>query len=263
MQLKDRIALVTGGASGLGEACVRRFVQQGARVVLLDLNGATGRALAEEIGSAARFVKADVAVESEVHNAVNEAVRAFGTLHIVVNTAGFTPNERVLGQDGPILLSRFERALAVNLVGTFNVIRLTAGIMANNPPTSGGERGVIINTASISAFDGQVGEAAYAASKAGIVGMTLPIAREFAPIGVRVVTVAPGIFDTPLLEAYSDQLRASIGQQVPFPPRLGRPEEFAHLAQSIIENEMLNGETIRLDGAIRLPYARYDGTNAG
>ena len=254
MELKDKIALVTGGASGLGEACVRRFVAQGARVILLDINGATGRALVEELGAAAHFVKADVAVESDVHNAVNEAVRAFGTLHVAVNTAGFTPDERVLGDDGPMLLSRFERALAVNLVGTFNIIRLSAAIMANNAPTSGGERGVIVNTASIAAFDGQIGQAAYAASKAGIVGMTLPIAREFARIGVRVVTVALGLFDTPLLEAFPESERASIGQQVPFPPRLGRPEEFAHLAQAIIENEMLNGETIRLDGALRTPY---------
>jgi 3-hydroxyacyl-CoA dehydrogenase / 3-hydroxy-2-methylbutyryl-CoA dehydrogenase len=252
MELRNSIALVTGGASGLGEACVRRFVQQGARVAILDLNSATGRALADELGSAAHFIKTDVAVESDVYNAVNEVVRVFGTINITVNCAGIVQAERVLGKEGPMQLSRFERTIQVNLIGTFNVIRLTAAVMEQNAPNASGERGVIINTASVAAFEGQIGQAAYSASKGGIVGMTLPIAREFARFGVRVMTIAPGLFDTPLLEALPDAARQSLGQQVPFPARLGRPAEYAQLAQAIIENEMLNGETIRLDGAIRM-----------
>lgn len=252
MQLQGSIALVSGGASGLGEACVRRFVEQGAKVVILDINAATGKALAEELRDSAYFIKTDVSVESEVFNAINEAVRVFGTLNIAVNCAGFAPAERVLGKEGPIALNRFERVIAVNLVGSFNVIRLAASVMANNEPNVGGERGVIINTASVAAYDGQIGQAAYAASKGGIVSMTLPIAREFARIGVRVVSIAPGIFDTPLLAALPEAARASLGQQVPFPSRLGRPSEYAHLAQAIIENEMINGEVIRLDGALRM-----------
>lgn len=252
MQLANAIALVTGGASGLGEAVVRRFVAHGARVAILDINQATGSALADELGSAAHFIKTDVAVESDVYNAVNEAARHFGTLNIAVNCAGIAPAERVLGKEGPMQLSRFERAIQVNLVGTFNVIRLAASIMAENPPNAGGERGVIISTASVAAYDGQIGQAAYAASKAGIAGMTLPIAREFARFGIRVMAIAPGIFDTPLLQAMPETVRESLGQQVPFPSRLGRPEEYAHLAQAIVENEMLNGEVIRLDGAIRM-----------
>lgn len=254
MELNGSVALVTGGASGLGEACVRRFVAQGARVAVLDINSATGKALADELGEAVHFIKTDVGVESDVYQAVNEAARLFGALHIAVNAAGIGNAERVLGNDGPMPLSRFERVIQVNLIGTFNVIRLAAGIMAINAPTPGGERGVIINTASVAAYEGQVGQAAYAASKAGVAGMTLPIAREFARIGVRVVSIAPGIFDTPLLEALPESARETLGRQVPFPPRLGRPAEYAHLAQAIIENEMLNGEVIRLDGALRMPY---------
>jgi NAD(P)-dependent dehydrogenase (short-subunit alcohol dehydrogenase family) len=252
MELRGKVALVTGGASGLGEACVRRFVAQGARVAILDINSATGSALAEEMGGAARFIKTDVAVESEVYQAVNEAARAFGRLDIAVNCAGFAPAERVLGKDGPMQLSRFERTIQVNLIGSFNVIRLSAAIMANNAPNEAGERGVIINTASVAAYEGQIGQAAYAASKGGIIGMTLPIAREFAKLGIRVMSIAPGIFETPLSSALSEAAQASLSQQVPFPSRLGRPEEYAHLAQAIIENEMLNGETIRLDGALRM-----------
>lgn len=252
MELQGKVALVTGGASGLGEACVRRFVAQGAQVAILDINSATGSALADELGPAARFIKTDVAVESDVYQAVNEVARTFGTLHIAVNCAGFAPAERVLGKDGPMQLSRFERTIQVNLIGTFNVIRLSASIMEKNTPNAAGERGVIINTASVAAFEGQIGQAAYSASKGGIVGMTLPIAREFARFGIRVMTIAPGIFQTPLLAALPEAAQASLGQQVPFPSRLGRPEEYAHLAQTIIENEMLNGETIRLDGALRM-----------
>jgi NAD(P)-dependent dehydrogenase (short-subunit alcohol dehydrogenase family) len=252
MELQRKVALVTGGASGLGEACVRRFVAQGAQVAILDINSATGSALADELGPAARFIKTDVAVESDVYQAVNEVARTFGTLHIAVNCAGFAPAERVLGKDGPMQLSRFERTIQVNLIGTFNVIRLSASVMEKNTPNAAGERGVIINTASVAAFEGQIGQAAYSASKGGIVGMTLPIAREFARFGIRVMTIAPGIFQTPLLAALPEAAQASLGQQVPFPSRLGRPEEYAHLAQTIIENEMLNGETIRLDGALRM-----------
>lgn len=252
MQLQGSIALVTGGASGLGEATVRRFVAQGARVAILDINSATGTALAEELGDAAHFIKTDVSVESDVFNAVNEVARVFGTLHIAVNCAGIATAERVLGKEVPLQLSRFERVIQVNLVGTFNVIRLAASVMAQNEPNAGGERGVIINTASVAAYEGQIGQAAYSASKGGIVSMTLPIAREFARMGVRVVTIAPGIFDTPLLAALPEAARQSLGQQVPFPPRVGRPEEYAHLAQAIVENEMINGECIRLDGAIRM-----------
>ena len=252
MELQGKVALVTGGASGLGEACVRRFVAQGARVAILDINSATGSALADELGVSARFIKADVAVESDVYQAVNEVARAFGSLDIAVNCAGFAPAERVLGKDGPMQLSRFERTIQVNLIGTFNVIRLSASIMEKNTPNAAGERGVIINTASVAAYEGQIGQAAYSASKGGIVAMTLPIAREFARFGIRVMTIAPGLFQTPLLSALPEPAQASLGQQVPFPSRLGRPEEYAHLAQAIIENEMLNGETIRLDGALRM-----------
>ena len=252
MELQGKVALVTGGASGLGEACVRRFIAQGARVAILDINSATGSALADELGASARFIKTDVAVESDVYQAVNEVARAYGSIDIAVNCAGFAPAERVLGKDGPMQLSRFERTIQVNLIGTFNVIRLSASIMEKNTPNAAGERGVIINTASVAAYEGQIGQAAYAASKGGIVSMTLPIAREFARFGIRVMTIAPGLFQTPLLSALPEPAQASLGQQVPFPSRLGRPEEYAHLAQAIIENEMLNGETIRLDGALRM-----------
>jgi 3-hydroxyacyl-CoA dehydrogenase / 3-hydroxy-2-methylbutyryl-CoA dehydrogenase len=252
MQLNGSVALVTGGASGLGEATVRRFVAQGARVAILDINSATGKALADEFGDKAHFIKTDVAVESDVYNAVNEAAKMFGTLNIAVNCAGIVLAERVLGKEGPMQLSRFERVIQVNLIGTFNVIRLAATVMGNNQPNSGGERGVIINTASVAAYEGQIGQAAYSASKGGIVSMTLPIAREFARMGVRVVTIAPGIFETPMMAALPEEARTSLGLQVPFPPRLGRPDEYAHLAQAVVENEMINGETIRLDGAIRM-----------
>ncbi|MBC7809872.1 MAG: 3-hydroxyacyl-CoA dehydrogenase [Burkholderiales bacterium] len=252
MQLNGSIALVTGGASGLGEACVRRFVEQGAQVVILDLNSATGQALKDELGAAARFIKTDVSLESDVHNAFSEIESAYGKLDIAVNCAGIATAERVVGKEGPMILGHFEKVIRVNLIGSFNVIRLSGALMMNNTPNAGGERGVIISTASVAAYDGQIGQAAYSASKGGIVGMTLPIAREFAKFGIRVMTIAPGLFDTPLMEALPEAARASLGQQVPFPPRLGRPAEYAQLAQAIIENEMLNGETIRLDGAIRM-----------
>lgn len=252
MDLNKATALVTGGASGLGEAAARRFAAQGANVVLLDVNVARGPIVAAQIGAAARFVRADVANEAEVQQAISAAVSTFGGLHIVVNAAGIGAAVRTIGKEGPHPLELFEKVIRVNLVGTFNVIRLAAQAMAANTPNAGGERGVIINTASVAAFDGQIGQAAYSASKGGIVGMTLPIARDLARDGIRVVTIAPGLFDTPLLAGLPEPAKQSLGQQVPFPPRLGQPDEYAHLAQAIVENGMLNGETIRLDGAIRM-----------
>jgi NAD(P)-dependent dehydrogenase (short-subunit alcohol dehydrogenase family) len=250
--LQGRTILVTGGASGLGGATVDMIVSAGGRAVIVDLKDEAGRARASGHGSSARFVKADVTSEGDVQAAIDLATTEFGQLDGVVNAAGIPAAERVLAKEGVQPLDHFSRVINVNLVGTFNVIRLAAATMANNAPTAGGERGVIVNTASVAAFDGQIGQAAYAASKGGIVALTLPIAREFARIGVRVMTIAPGTFDTPLLAALPDAARASLAQQVPFPPRLGRPEEYASLVRHIFENEMLNGEVIRLDGAIRM-----------
>jgi NAD(P)-dependent dehydrogenase (short-subunit alcohol dehydrogenase family) len=252
MELQNAVALVTGGASGLGEACVRRFASAGAKVVILDRDADKGQALAAELGDATRFAQADVTSEADVTAAVNAAYEAFGGLHIVQNCAGVAWAERTVSKNGPHALDLFETVIKINLIGTFNVIRLAAARMGNNQPNAAGERGVIINTASVAAFDGQIGQAAYSASKGGIVGMTLPIARDLSRSGIRVVTIAPGLFDTPLLGALPEEARNSLGQQVPFPPRLGRPAEYAQLAQAIIENEMLNGEVIRLDGAIRM-----------
>ena len=252
MQLSGRTILITGGASGLGGATVDMVAAQGARAVVIDVNDDAGRAKESAHGGAVRFVKGDVTVEAEVQRAVDLAVRDLGGVHGLVNAAGIPAAERVLPKDGVQPLPHFERVIRVNLIGAFNVIRLAAAAMASNAPSAGGERGVIVNTASVAAFDGQIGQAAYSASKGGIVAMTLPIAREFARIGVRVMTIAPGTFDTPLLGALPDAARQSLAQQVPFPPRLGRPEEFAALVRHIFENEMLNGEVIRLDGAIRM-----------
>jgi NAD(P)-dependent dehydrogenase (short-subunit alcohol dehydrogenase family) len=250
MQIAESGALVTGGASGLGAATARRLAGLGARVVVADLNRDAGEALARDLGGAARFVETDVADEESMRRAIDAA--AEHGLRILVCCAGVATAEKVLGKDGPLDLGRFERVIRVNLLGTFNAIRLAAARMAQNEPDGGGERGVIVTTASVAAFDGQIGQPAYAASKAAVAGMTLPIARELARYGVRVVSIAPGIFDTPMLAGLPEAARASLGQQVPFPPRLGRPDEFAALAQHIVENSMLNGETIRLDGAIRM-----------
>jgi len=252
MQLNTTTALITGGASGLGEACARRFVAAGAHVVLLDLNSERGVSLAAELGDNARFVKTDVTSENDVQAAIDVAVEAFGSIEVVMNCAGVAIAKRTLGRDGPHELDAFTKVIQINLIGTFNVIRLAAAAIAGNQPNDEGERGVIINTASVAAFDGQVGQAAYSASKGGVVGMTLPIAREFARFGIRVMTIAPGIFDTPMMAGLPEAARESLAQQVPFPPRLGRPAEYAQLAQAIIENPMLNGEVIRLDGAIRM-----------
>jgi NAD(P)-dependent dehydrogenase (short-subunit alcohol dehydrogenase family) len=252
MELRDSVFLVTGGGSGLGAATARRLAAGGARIVLADVNVDGGQAVAADLGQAAVFVKADVGDEGQVRAAVEEAQRRYGGLHGAINCAGIAPAERVLGRTGPHSLGTFQRVIGVNLVGTFNVIRLAADAMAKNDPSGEGERGVIVNTASVAAFEGQIGQAAYSASKAGVAGMTLPIARELARFGIRVMTIAPGIFETPMLTSMPADVQASLGAQVPFPSRLGRPDEYAALVEHIISNPMLNGEVIRLDGAIRM-----------
>ncbi|MCU0490264.1 MAG: 3-hydroxyacyl-CoA dehydrogenase [Chloroflexaceae bacterium] len=252
MDIAKGVFLITGGASGLGAATARSLVQRGGRVVLADVNAEAGEQTAAALGENARFVRTDVTDEASVQAAVAAAVEHFGGLHGAVNCAGIGPAERVVGKTGPHRLESFARVIQVNLIGSFNVIRLAAAHMQHNPPGESGERGVLINTASVAAFDGQIGQAAYSASKGGIVGMTLPIARELARVGIRVVTIAPGIFDTPLLAGMPEEVRQSLGQQVPFPSRLGRPDEYGALVAHIVENQMLNGEVIRLDGAIRM-----------
>jgi len=252
MQIQDRTFLVSGGSSGLGAACVRLLAAAGAGVVIADVNQKGGDALAAELGSRVRFVQTDVTDEASVQNAVNTAVQAFGALEGAVCCAGVAIAERVLGKAGPHPLEPFSRVIRVNLIGTFNVVRLAAAAIAAAPPGADGERGVLVTTASVAAFEGQIGQAAYAASKGGVAAMTLPLARELARAGIRVVAVAPGIFDTPLLAGLSEAARRSLGQQVPFPSRLGRPEEFAALVRHVIENDMLNGTVIRLDGALRM-----------
>jgi NAD(P)-dependent dehydrogenase (short-subunit alcohol dehydrogenase family) len=252
MRLDGKTVLVTGGASGLGGATVEMVVQSGGNAVILDVNQAAGDVLAAKLGGRVRFARTDVTNEIDVQRAVDTATETFGAVHGVINAAGVGVAERVLGKEAPQPLVNFNKVIQINLVGTFNVIRLAAAAMARNEPTDGGERGVIVNTASVAAYDGQIGQAAYSASKGGIVAMTLPIAREFARMGVRVMTIAPGTFDTPLLAGLPEAARQSLAQQVPFPPRLGRPAEYAALVRHIFENEMLNGEVIRLDGAIRM-----------
>lgn len=252
MQIKDSTFLVGGGASGLGLACVRRLIDLGANALIADVNATSGEALQHDLAPRAIFVKTDVTDEKAVQSAIDEAVSTFGGLHGAISCAGVGSAEKVVGQSGPHRIESFSKVVEINLIGTFNVIRLAASVIAREDPNQEGERGVIINTASIAAYDGQIGQAAYSASKGGVAAMTLPIARELAKLGIRVMTVAPGIFDTPLLSGLPDKVRESLQQQVPFPPRLGRPEEFAALVQHIIENEMLNGEVIRLDGALRM-----------
>ncbi|MES2258379.1 MAG: 3-hydroxyacyl-CoA dehydrogenase [Pseudomonadota bacterium] len=252
MNIQDSVFMVTGGASGLGAATARLIVEGGGRVVLADVNVEAGESFATELGAAARFIKTDVANEESGAAAVALAMEHFGGLHGLVNCAGVAPGEKVVGKDGPHKLASFERALQINLLGTFNMIRLAADAMSKGEPNDGGERGVIVNTASVAAFDGQIGQAAYSASKAGIVGMTLPIARELARFGIRVMTIAPGIFETPMLLGLPADVQESLGKTIPFPSRLGRPAEFATLVRQVIENSMLNGEVIRLDGAIRM-----------
>lgn len=252
MRIAEHVFIVTGGASGLGAATARMVVAHGGRVVLADMNRAAGKAMAQELGAAARFVAADITEEASAQAVVAEAEAAFGGLHGLANCAGVVTGEKVLGRDGPHALASFARVVAVNLVGTFNMIRLAAAAIARTAPDADGERGVIVNTASIAAFDGQIGQAAYAASKAGVAGLTLPIARELARSGIRVVTIAPGLFATPMMTGLPEEAQASLASAVPFPPRLGRPEEFASMVKAVLENSMLNGEVIRLDGALRM-----------
>jgi NAD(P)-dependent dehydrogenase (short-subunit alcohol dehydrogenase family) len=252
MQIKGSTFLVTGGASGLGAATVGHLARLGARVLIADLNETAGHALERDIGAAALFERVDVASEADARHAVAAAVQHFGALHGLVNCAGIATPGKVLGKDGPLALETFERVVRINLLGTFNLLRLAADAMSRQEPGAEGERGVIVNTASIAAFDGQIGQPAYAASKAGVAGLTLPAARELARFGIRVVTIAPGLFETPMMAGLPVEARESLGKSVPFPPRLGRPAEYAQLVQSIVENPMLNGEVIRLDGALRM-----------
>jgi NAD(P)-dependent dehydrogenase (short-subunit alcohol dehydrogenase family) len=252
MQVQNHTFLVSGGSSGLGAACGRMLARAGANVVIADLNREGGESLAAELGARVRFIQADVTNEASVQNAVNVAREAFGSLHGAVTCAGIGIAEKLLGKSGPHSLAAFMKVIQVNLIGTFNVIRLAAAVMAQSPPAANGERGVIVTTASVAAFDGQIGQVAYSASKGGVVAMTLPLARELARFGIRIMTIAPGIFDTPLLAGLPEPARQSLGQQVPFPSRLGRPEEYAALVHHIMENEMLNGEVVRLDGALRM-----------
>ncbi len=251
--IEDRIFLVTGAASGLGAAVARMLVAEGARVVLADIGRDAGERIAAELGDATRFSACDVTQEADGQGAVRLALDAFGHLHGLVNCAGVAPGEKVVGRDGPHRLDSFARAISINLVGTFNMIRLAADAMAREEPDASGERGVIVNTASIAAFDGQIGQAAYAASKGGVAALTLPVARELARHGIRVVTIAPGIFETPMMAGLPADVQESLGKTVPFPPRLGRPSEYAALVKHICQNPMLNGEVIRLDGALRMP----------
>lgn len=252
MNIDDQVFLVTGGASGLGAATARMLVASGGRVAIADMNREAGEALAAELGPAARFILTDVADEASGWAAVDIATSAFGALHGLVNCAGIAPAEKVLGKAEPPKLATFARVMQINLIGAFNMIRHAATAMARNEPNTAGERGVIVNTASVAAFEGQIGQAAYAASKGGMIAMTLPIARELSRQGIRVMTIAPGIMETPMLLGMPQEVRDSLGKMVPFPSRLGQPAEFAGLVRHIFENTYLNGEVIRLDGAIRM-----------
>lgn len=252
MRIENSTFFITGGGSGLGAATAKALAEAGANVLLADVNEEAGEATASEIGDRAKFVRTDVTDEGSVQDALDAAVETFGSLDGVVNCAGIGPAAKVVGKRGVHDLGLFTKTVEINLIGTFNVIRLAAVKMVENEPDEGGERGVIINTASVAAYDGQIGQPAYAASKGGVVALTLPVARELASSGIRVMAIAPGIFETPMLAALPEEAKASLGKQVPFPPRLGRPEEYAALAKHIVENGMLNGEVIRLDGAIRM-----------
>lgn len=252
MDLDSVKAVVTGGASGLGRATAARIVAAGGRVALLDRAASAGADVAKQLGDRATYTPADVTSADAVTQALDAAAQRMGGINVLVNCAGIGTATKTFGKAGPAKLDEFTRVITVNLIGTFNCTRLTAAHMAKNTPTADGERGVVINTASVAAFDGQIGQAAYSASKGGIVGMTLPVARDLAELGIRVMTIAPGIFDTPLLGTLPEPVRQSLAKQVPFPKRLGQPDEFGALACHIIANAMLNGETIRLDGAIRM-----------
>lgn len=252
MEIKNSVAVVTGGASGLGEACVRNLVEQGGKAAIFDLDEERGEKIASEIGSAAIFCNTNVVDDGSLQAAIDKTIEAFGAIHFAINCAGVGTPMKVLGKEGPVKMEAFNKVVQINLMGTFNVIRLAAEKMVTNTPNEDGEKGVVINTASIAASEGQLGQPAYSASKAGVVGMTLPIAREFADYGIRVLTISPGLFETPMMQTLPEKVRQALAQMVPFPKRLGRPIEFAKLVQHIIENPMLNGETIRLDGTMRM-----------
>jgi NAD(P)-dependent dehydrogenase (short-subunit alcohol dehydrogenase family) len=252
MKFEKINAIVSGGASGLGLATCERVVQAGGKAAMLDMNEQQGQEAAKKLGANALFIKTDVSNEKDVNAAVDKAKAAFGSLQLAVNCAGILGAGRTLGKEGPMASDFFAKVIMVNLVGSFNLTKAAANVMQHNAPSADGERGLVVNTASVAAFEGQIGQAAYSASKGGVVGMTLPIAREFARFGIRVMTIAPGIFWTPMMAGMTEEVQKSLGAQVPFPSRLGRPEEYAQLVQQICESVMLNGETIRLDGAIRM-----------
>lgn len=252
MEIKNKTFLISGGASGLGMATAKMITAIGGNVIIVDIDVEGGSAVQKELGSKALFIHTDITKEEEVRSALQKGMDLFGSLHGLINCAGVAPGERILGRKGVHRLASFAKTIEVNLIGTFNLTRLVAAEIEKNEPGESGERGMIINTASVAAFDGQIGQAAYSASKGGVAAMTLPIARELARVGIRVMAVAPGIFETPMLAAMSDDVKKSLGAQVPFPSRLGRPDEYAALVKHIIENQMLNGEVIRLDGSIRM-----------
>ncbi len=252
MQLKDKVAVITGGASGLGLATVKAYLAKGAKVAIFDLNVEAGSAVAQELGADAMFCRTNVSDEASVQEALAAVVAQWGGVHIAVNCAGVGSAMRTVGKNGPHSLDVFSKVISINLIGTFNVTRLAAAEMAKNEPNSDGERGVVINTASVAAFDGQIGQVAYSASKGGVVGMTLPLARDLAAVGVRVNTIAPGIFNTPLMNAAPDTVKLPLIEMTQFPKRLGHPDEYGQLAVHMVENSFLNGETIRIDGAIRM-----------
>ncbi len=252
MQIENGVFVVSGGGSGLGAACARMLIEAGGRVVLADVNAQAGEALAAELGAAACFVQTDVTDADSAKAAIDAAVQRFGGLNGLVSCAGVAPAEKVVGREGPHRLESFARTIGINLIGSFNMIRLAAEIMGQSEPEDGGERGVIVNTASVAAYDGQIGQAAYAASKGGIVSMTLPIARELAHSGIRVMTIAPGIMETPMLLGMPAEVQQALGAMVPFPSRLGKPAEYAALVEHILGTQYINGEVFRLDGAIRM-----------
>ncbi|MGG4457629.1 3-hydroxyacyl-CoA dehydrogenase [Brevibacillus porteri] len=252
MDFKNSVVVVTGGASGLGEATVKNIVAHGGKALMMDVNDEKGTQLAEALGDQVLYVNTNVVEEADVRSALDQAVEKFGKITAAVNCAGIGGSQKTYGKNGPFDLALFTKIIQVNLIGTFNVIRLAAAKISENEPNEQGERGVIVNTASAAAFEGQMGQAAYSASKGGVVGMTLPIARDLSSLGIRVVTIAPGLFETPMLGRAPEHVKQALSAMVPFPQRLGQPNEFAHLVQSIIENPMLNGEVIRLDGALRM-----------
>ncbi|MGR3809428.1 3-hydroxyacyl-CoA dehydrogenase [Jiulongibacter sp. NS-SX5] len=252
MNIEKKVFIVTGGASGLGRATSEMLLKEGASVAVFDINESSGIELQDQLGAKCLFLKVDITSEIDVADAIEKTLQRFQIIHGLINCAGIGPASRVVGKEGPHSLDFFKKVLDVNLNGPFNTIRLTVNEIQKNKPSTSGERGVVINTASVAAYDGQIGQAAYSASKGGLVAMTLPMAREFARMGVRVMCIAPGIFETPLLKGLSEDVQSSLAKQIPFPSRLGRAEEFAFLVKQIIENPMLNGEVIRLDGAIRM-----------